>query len=667
MRTYAIKRLLISIPLVFAMTFVVFVIINWSGTSYFDTFENDAQVDPQIIELEKRRMGIYEPVPKRYFKWLQGVLFDVRFSPERRFLATFEDNDPARGDDKYKLGGSEILEDVPGPSGDYSLDGKQPAPLRSLADARGIASIFNPRDHEALVLTAGSAPAGLAVLVHPVVGAPIVFPMTAKDGKASVRIGVDEVLRKAAAENIRQVSVTSTEAGRVSLGARVIRRKVWVETHPGRHKRRTIQVSYAGSAGQYAELARLLSPHTNREISGFDWKVDWKQAEKLAEERHAAAVEKWKAEGSSGARPERAPLNAISFDRLEFEASVLDGEAVEVEVQLLVGPADAVRPSRLGRVKVGKDEETHALDLALAPADCDLSAVRGLRLVCDARALVEFDDFRLRAAGSAFGMGAPNFGTSMDKKKDVVSLIFDKVRVTILLNVFALIFTWLIALPAGVYGAVRQYSTGEKVLSLATFVGMAMPSFLLATLVVFLISLTYEIPKDSWWSWLHGILPVAGRTSADHESMGWFRGMADVAWHMIGPVTVGVLASIGGLQRVVRSTMLEEQKKLYVTAAMAKGLPPWLVIYKHTLRNAVIPFIASLGSLLPGLIGGSAFVEIVFEYPGIGKQMLESVQSRDIPVVMANTLIVGLLLVVGNLLADILLGLVDPRVSLEGA
>lgn len=299
------------------------------------------------------------------------------------------------------------------------------------------------------------------------------------------------------------------------------------------------------------------------------------------------------------------------------------------------------------------------------PKGADLHRVTGIRLVSGGKGRAEFDDFRLRVDQIPLGCGIPNFGESWHKKQSVITLIFEKVKNTVLLTLWALFFTWLIALPAGVYGAVRQYSAGDKIVSFLTFIGMAMPSFFLAILVVFLVSLTYDIPKDSAFGWLNGLLPIAGRTSQNNSEMTTLGQMADVARHMILPALVAILGGLGGLQRVVRGTMLEERRKLYVTTAMAKGLPPSRVLFKHALRNAIIPFVASAGSILPALIGGSAFIEIIFEYPGIGKQMYDSVLTYDVPVVMANTLIVGLLLVIGNLLADFALAWVDPRISLE--
>ena len=120
---------------------------------------------------------------------------------------------------------------------------------------------------------------------------------------------------------------------------------------------------------------------------------------------------------------------------------------------------------------------------------------------------------------------------------------------------------------------------------------------------------------------------------------------------------------MAGMQRVMRGTMLETQRQQYITTARAKGLSERVVIYKHALRNAITPFVAGFGEILPGLIGGSLFIEMVFNYPGVGQMMYPAVLNRDLNLVMANTLIAALLLVVGNLISDILLAIVDPRVS----
>lgn len=667
--TFAFKRLLISIPLVFVMTFVMFITVNSQGSARFDTFENDPAVDPQIVEMEKRRMHIYEPIHVRYFYWLRGVMFDVRFSPDRRFVATFEDNDPSRGDDKYKFGGVELRRPAEGVGGEYAIPGPAGIPLGVLGDTAGLKRVLNPKDIEALVLTVAGAeapPEGLALSVVTGTGA-TPLPFEAAAGKPAVLVvDIDELIRQTAIEQIREIRLTSAKPGKAVLTAEVLKRRVWQEAYTGGGKKRTIQLLFRGTPGESAELGALKSPYAMKLVEGSDWKTDWAAVQKKVDDSAAAARKEWEAAGKKSTEPEKPAVDQVDFDTLEFDAHALEGGPLPVAVWILHGDREKPVASKIIDLKLGPEQETFEVPFSTFPKELDLRQIRGLRFTCDAPGRAEFDDFRLRVAGNPFRIGLPNFGTSWDKKKGVLDLIGEKVKNTISLNIVSLIMVWLIALPIGIYGAVRQHSNTERTISFLTFIGMSLPSFFLATLVVYVISLTYDIPKDSMFSSFREILPIAGRTSQDHSAMGWVQQMWDIAKHTILPVTVGVLGGIGGLQRILRGTMLEERRKLYLTTATAKGLPPFKVLYKHALRNAIIPFVASSGSLLSGMMAGSAFTEIVFDYPGIGRQMLESVQSADMPVVMANLLISGLLLVVGNLLADVGLGLVDPRVSVEG-
>ena len=674
--TFAFKRLLISIPLVFVMTFVMFIVVNSQGSSRFDTFENDPAADPQIIEMEKRRMHIYDPLLVRYFYWLRGVMFDIRFSPDRRFVATFEDNDLSRGDDKYKFGGVELRRPAEGVGGEYAVPGPAGVPLGVLGETAALRSMLDPKEIEALELTAvgtgpesspeSAPPEGLALSVVTGSGAtPMAFQAAA--GKPSVLVvDIDELNRVSAIGELREIRLTSAKPGRAIVKAELLKRRVWQETYPGTAKKRTIQLLFRGTPGESAELGALKSPYAMKLVEGQDWKTDWNAVQKKVDDSYSAARKEWETGGKKSTEPEKPEIDRVDFDALEFDAHAIQGGPLPVSLWILHGDREKPQAAKIVDLKLGEEEQTFEVPFATLPKDLDLRQIRGLRFTCDAPGRAEFDDFRLRVAGSPFRIGLPNFGTSWDKKKGVLDLIGEKVKNTISLNIFSLIFVWLFALPIGVYGAVRQHSTSERTLSFVTFLGMSLPSFFLAILIVFLVSLTYDIPQNSAFSWLREILPIAGRTSQDHSAMGKLGQMWDIAKHTILPVTVGVLGGVGGLQRVLRGTMLEERRKLYLTTAMAKGLPPFKVLYKHALRNAIIPFVASSGSLLSGMMAGSAFTEIVFDYPGIGRQMLESLLSYDMPVVMANLLIAGLLLVVGNLLADIGLGLVDPRVSVEG-
>ena len=169
---------------------------------------------------------------------------------------------------------------------------------------------------------------------------------------------------------------------------------------------------------------------------------------------------------------------------------------------------------------------------------------------------------------------------------------------------------------------------------------------------------------ESWLSFLPD-LPDSGRTSSFYDKLPLFSRFWDLLKHALLPIMVLAMGGMAGLQRVMRGTMLETKRQQFITTARAKGLSERVVIFKHALRNAITPFVAGFGSMLPALIGGSALIEIVFNYPVVGQMMLRAVLARDINLVMANTLMAALLLVIGNLIADILLALVDPRVSYE--
>jgi peptide/nickel transport system permease protein len=189
---------------------------------------------------------------------------------------------------------------------------------------------------------------------------------------------------------------------------------------------------------------------------------------------------------------------------------------------------------------------------------------------------------------------------------------------------------------------------------------MSLPSFFLAVLVRYLLQEAAD--PNSALGFLP-TLPDSGRTSIHFDSLTRWGQTVDLIRHAVAPTLVLALGGMAGMQRVMRGTMLEAQRQQYITTARAKGLSERVVIYKHALRNAITPFVAGFGSILPGLIGGSLFIEMVFNYPGVGQMMYPAVLNRDLNLVMANTLIAALLLVVGNLISDILLALVDPRVS----
>jgi peptide/nickel transport system permease protein len=158
---------------------------------------------------------------------------------------------------------------------------------------------------------------------------------------------------------------------------------------------------------------------------------------------------------------------------------------------------------------------------------------------------------------------------------------------------------------------------------------------------------------------------MGGLKSSDYDALSNIGKLIDMAWHLIIPATVLTIGGLAGLQRIMRGNMLEELRKQYITTARAKGLPEGRVIYRHALRNAINPMVTIFGFELSSLLSGAALLEIVLSYPGLGMVMYEAVRSQDLFLVMGSMLISGLMLIIGNLLADVLLAVVDPQVSYQ--
>lgn len=162
-----------------------------------------------------------------------------------------------------------------------------------------------------------------------------------------------------------------------------------------------------------------------------------------------------------------------------------------------------------------------------------------------------------------------------------------------------------------------------------------------------------------------GIFPIGGIISNNFDSLNWFQQMGDYFWHVIGPMVTLGTSGLAGTMRIMRGQLLDELNKDYVEFARAKGMPNRVVIYKHAMRNAINPVVTSLGFSISGLLGGAVLTERVFSWPGMGSLIIEALTQQDIFLVMANLMLSALLLVFGNLIADILLAAVDPRVRLR--
>jgi peptide/nickel transport system permease protein len=244
-----------------------------------------------------------------------------------------------------------------------------------------------------------------------------------------------------------------------------------------------------------------------------------------------------------------------------------------------------------------------------------------------------------------------DLGLSITYKQPVSNVIASRLPATLLLNVITLVFTWAVAIPLGIWAAMRQYKWPDRVLSAFSFTGMSMPGFFMALMLLWIFSSHLRI------------LPPGGLYSLDHNELGFWGRVGDYAVHLILPVIVLTFGALAGLQRVTRGNMLEVLREQYVTTARAKGLSESKVIYKHALRNAINPLITILGFEFAGLFGGAALLEIVINYPGMGQLILEALRAKDQALVMSTFLIGSIMLVLGNLLAEILLAMVDPRVS----
>ena len=228
----------------------------------------------------------------------------------------------------------------------------------------------------------------------------------------------------------------------------------------------------------------------------------------------------------------------------------------------------------------------------------------------------------------------------------------ERIPYTLLLTSIVILLTWLVGVPLGIIAAVNWKTPFDRILTVLTSVGMAIPSFFFAVLL-----LMFAV-KTGWF-------PIGGLTSPNFAEMNFGRKFLDISYHLILPVAVLFTISLAGLQRQMRANMLDVLDSDYVKFARAKGLPEFTVIYKHALRNAINPMITLLGFEFAGLLSGAALTEYVFQYPGLGRLILEAVMKSDINLVMASLMMGAVMLVLGNLIADILLIITDPRIRVK--
>ncbi len=244
-----------------------------------------------------------------------------------------------------------------------------------------------------------------------------------------------------------------------------------------------------------------------------------------------------------------------------------------------------------------------------------------------------------------------DLGVSVTGEK-VSTKLWERIPNTLLLTSVVILLTWLVGIPLGIYAALNWKKPIDRFLTVLTSIGMAIPSFFFALLL-----LIFAV-RTGWF-------PTGGLTGYNFSMLSPLGKFLDIAHHLVLPVIVLFTISLSGLQRQMRGNLLDVLGADYIKFARAKGLSENKVIYKHALRNAVNPMVTLLGFEFAALLSGAALTEYVFQYPGLGRLILEAVMKSDINLVMASLMMGTIMLILGNLIADILLKLVDPRVSVS--
>jgi peptide/nickel transport system permease protein len=246
-------------------------------------------------------------------------------------------------------------------------------------------------------------------------------------------------------------------------------------------------------------------------------------------------------------------------------------------------------------------------------------------------------------------VGTGDFGRSFEYGRPVTEVIGDRLWLTILLSLAAIVVTWGLALPIGIYSAVRQYSVGDYAFTLLGFIGLAIPNFLLALIIMYF--------GQRWFG-----TSVGGLFSADQQLAPWsWAKVLDLMRHLPVPTLILSLAGTAQLVRIMRANLLDELRRPYVVTARARGLPERRVIMKYPVRAALNPFASTIGYLLPFMVSGSVIISVVLSLPTVGPLLLRSLLSQDMLLASSIILMLGVLTVIGTLLSDLLLMWIDPR------
>ena len=620
MYTYIVQRLLITIPLLLGLTFVIFMIIQIAPGDFFDQWALQPDLDQRQLRQWKREFGADKGWITQYVRWLRGVLFDVRFANERVRIGDFEYDTLADNRDAYDIYGNAApvhvrLRD----EGSFAL-----AFNFQLPNAVGVlgrtdnpnAASEHPSNHWS---AADFKALEMELRNDTTAGADVFLRIQDEDGKALVE------RRFIAAGAPASITLSGADFARFDVD---------------RQRLKGVMLFAQQYGGLPAELqVRWLEGEAARAVTRHQ--LDPGKRLPLLRNRFPDGL-----------------IDPAEIERVEFSVRPPPTQAMTVRL----GLQDAVG----GGYETSIDLPANAVRTVYVPfselraAGIDTARMGAISFRSNAQGSLRVDEIRLVRAGSGFSIGVPNFGKSIENRQPVWATMWPFLKNTVLLNVFAILFTWLLALPIGIYSATHPYSLSDKVFGFAAYMGMAIPSFFFALLLLYATTLTYDFSPNHL---LYELFPIGGLTSANYYEMSRWERMMDIAHHLVLPVVVLGTGAMAGLVRVLRAEFLDKGNMPFVVTARAKGLSNTVVNYKHILRNAMTPFVAGFGSLLPAMIGGSALVEIIFSYPGIGQLMLKAVRSYDIYLVMASSLVSAMLLVIGNLLADILLAWVDPRIS----
>jgi peptide/nickel transport system permease protein len=245
-----------------------------------------------------------------------------------------------------------------------------------------------------------------------------------------------------------------------------------------------------------------------------------------------------------------------------------------------------------------------------------------------------------------------DFGYSFYYRRPVVDLIGERLLGTFVLSLYSFVLSWIIGVLLGIISALKKYTVTDKILTIIAFSGLALPGFFLALVLL------YMAARTGWF-------PIGGMYSPETVRLDVWNAFKDIFWRMQLPAFTLTFGGFAGLMRYQRGSLLDVLNEDYVEFARAKGMPERVVIYKHALRNAINPLITMFGYSLSGLLSGAVITETIFSWPGLGRLTYQALLQKDYYVVMASTVIGTVLLVLGNLIGDILLAAVDPRIRYE--